>query len=140
MDEASISQWIGASVSAERAEKVRAALKSVRDRGFSVGLVSDAQRAFAAKLHELAQTANVAGTPDLAELIKDLDYDPQAIDETSGPAVRLISAPVFDANGRVVYALTLHDFRRPTSAEDVNLLASRLRRTVADLSDSLPTS
>jgi flavin reductase (DIM6/NTAB) family NADH-FMN oxidoreductase RutF/DNA-binding IclR family transcriptional regulator len=140
MDEASISQWIGASVSAERAEKVRAALKSVRDRGFSVGLVSDAQRAFAAKLHELAQTANVAGTPDLAELIKDLDYDPQAIDETSGPAVRLISAPVFDANGRVVYALTLHDFRRPTSAEDVNLLASRLRKTVADLSDSLPTS
>lgn len=140
MDEASISQWIGAPVSAERAEKVRAALKSVRERGFSVGLVSDAQRAFAAKLHELAQTANVAGTPDLAELIKDLDYDPQAIDETTGPAVRLISAPVFDANGRVAYALTLHDFRRPTSAEDVNLLASRLGQTVADLSDSLRTS
>lgn len=140
MDEASISQWIGAPTSPERAEKVRAALKSVRERGFSVGLVSDAQRAFAAKLHELAQTANVAGTPDLAELIKDLDYDPQAIDETTGPAVRLISAPVFDATGRVVYALTLHDFRRPTSAEDVNLLASRLGQTVADLSDSLRTT
>jgi flavin reductase (DIM6/NTAB) family NADH-FMN oxidoreductase RutF/DNA-binding IclR family transcriptional regulator len=136
MDDASITQWIGSDGGDDRATQVRGALAIVRERGFSVGLVSDAQRAFAARLHELAQSANVDGGADLGNLIKDLAYDPPAIDEQTGPSVRLISAPVFDAEGSVAYALTLHDFQRPKVAADVEHLARRLVETTAKLSQN----
>jgi flavin-binding protein dodecin len=41
-------------------------------------------------------------------------------------AVRLISAPVFDASGQVALALTLHDFPRPPANAGIGGYAARL--------------
>lgn len=115
LGDAEVGRWIGARASTERAAQWREALATVRKRGYSIGLLDDAQRAFAARLNAMAQGATDAGA-DLDELIRFLAYDPPQLDERTGPAVRLISAPVRTADGEVLFALTLHDFRRPASA------------------------
>jgi flavin reductase (DIM6/NTAB) family NADH-FMN oxidoreductase RutF/DNA-binding IclR family transcriptional regulator len=137
LDDAELTKWIGPSASADRAKTARAAVECVRKRGFSVGLASDAQRAFAAKLHELASSGTTGGTTDLADLISGLSFDPPAIDETTAQRVRLISAPVWDAEGQVAFALTIHDFDRPLSPADVTRLADRLAKTTADASAAI---
>jgi flavin reductase (DIM6/NTAB) family NADH-FMN oxidoreductase RutF/DNA-binding IclR family transcriptional regulator len=129
MNDSEIERWIGQKASADRATAIRGALQSVRERGFSVGLASEAQRAFAARLHEMAQSGAPGGSPDLGELINELRFDPPAIDEATAVGVRLISAPVRDSDGQVAFALTIHDFDRPTSVADVQILAARLVET-----------
>ena len=129
MDGLEQDRWIGSSMSAASANACRAALTAVRDRGYSLGLASDAQRSFAARLHELAQGEHSRPSDDLKNMIADIDYDPAVLDEASARAVRLISAPVFDAQGKVAFALTIHDFHHPSSASDVEILAGRLLDT-----------
>jgi flavin reductase (DIM6/NTAB) family NADH-FMN oxidoreductase RutF/DNA-binding IclR family transcriptional regulator len=129
MNDSEIERWIGQKASADRATAIRGALQSVRERGFSVGLASEAQRAFAARLHEMAQSGAPGGSPDLGELINELRFDPPAIDEATAVGVRLISAPVRDSDGQVAFALTIHDFDRPTSVADVQIFAARLVET-----------
>ncbi|GAC1581662.1 MAG: flavin reductase [Sphingomicrobium sp.] len=129
MDDAELAQWLGPTMSAERVSACRAALTVIRERGYSLGLASDAQRAFAARLHQLAEGAQPAAKEDLPDLIAVLGYDPPMLDDASARAVRLVSAPVFDAAGRVAFALTVHDFQHPSSALDVERLAGRLLDT-----------
>jgi flavin reductase (DIM6/NTAB) family NADH-FMN oxidoreductase RutF/DNA-binding IclR family transcriptional regulator len=129
MNDSEIERWIGQKASADRATAIRGALQSVRERGFSVCLASEAQRAFAARLHEMAQSGAPGGSPDLGELINELRFDPPAIDEATAVGVRLISAPVRDSDGQVAFALTIHDFDRPTSVADVQIFAARLVET-----------
>lgn len=129
MDEAELGRWLGPRMSAERATVCRAALSAVRERGYSIGLASDAQRAFAARLHQLAEGAHTAPNDDLPDLIADLGYDPAVLDDASARAVRLISAPVYDADDAIAFALTIHDFQHPASAAEVERLAGRLLET-----------
>ena len=137
MDEAEMGRWLGPGMSAERASACRAALTIVRERGYSLGLASDAQRAFAARLHQIAEAAHSALNDDLPDLIADLGYDPAVLDEASARAVRLISAPVFDAQGAVAFALTFHDFPHPSSASDVQRLAARLLDTTRAVGEAI---
>lgn len=139
LDPARIDAWIGRAMAPDKAERCRQGLASVRERGFSLGLVSDAQRAFAARLHELAQSPSDTSCPDLGALIGELAYDPPLLDEASAQAVRLISAPVMNG-GEVAFAITIHDFQRPTSAADVERLAERLVQATAAMSAELAGS
>ena len=138
MDDESVRHWTGAQPDQARAQACHDALARVRERGYSVGLINEAQRAFAAKLHELAQGPSDATRADLDALIKQLAYDPPELNQTTSPAVRLISAPVFDSTGKVAFALTLHDFAKLSSPEDVERLARRLLETAAAVSALLP--
>lgn len=108
-----IERWIGERGDLVRRDEYRAALAAVRRRGYSIGLLNEAQRAFAARLDALADGLAEAASADLEELIRGLAYDPTDLSPEVSAAVRLISAPVFDASGQVALALTLHDFPKP---------------------------
>lgn len=138
MDDGFVRHWTGAQPDQARAQACHDALARVRERGYSVALINEAQRAFAAKLHELAQGPSDATRADLDELIKQLAYDPPELNQETSPAVCLISAPVFDSAGKVAFALTLHDFAKLSSPQDVEQLARRLLETAAAVSASLP--
>ena len=137
IDSAQVDRWIGPMMSAEQGSACRSALAAVRDRGYSLGLASDAQRAFAARLHELAEGAHAAPNDDLDDLIAELDYDPPVLDEARARAVRLISAPVFGADGKVAFALTIHDFQHPSSAQDVERVAGKLLETAGQVGSAI---
>lgn len=138
MDDDAIGRWVGESGNPDRAQAWRDALARVRERGYSVGLINEAQRAFVAKLHELSSGSSDPGQTDLGALIKDLAYDPAALNLETSAAVRIISAPVFESPGKVAFALTLHDFAKPSSPEDVGLLTQRLLETTAAVGYLLP--
>ncbi len=138
MDDAAVAQWVGDPGDPARTQVCRDALAQVRERGYSVGLINEAQRAFVAKLRELSTGSSDSGQADLGALIKELAYDPPALDRETSVAVRIISAPVFDDQGKVAFALTLHDFTKPSSPEDVATLARRLLDATAAVGDLLP--
>jgi len=140
MDDRAANEWIARCAAPGQADACRSALVTVRDRGFSVGLASDAHRTFAARLIELAQGGTETDASDLGALIGELVFDPPNLDETSSRAVRLVSVPVFGADGCVAFALTLHDFDRPASAADVERLAQRLLKTAAEASADLSSA
>lgn len=140
MDDRTADEWIARCAAPGQADACRSALVTVRDRGFSVGLASDAHRTFAARLIELAQGGTETDASDLGALIGELVFDPPNLDETSSRAVRLVSVPVFGADGCVAFALTLHDFDRPASAADVERLAQRLLKTAAEASADLSSA
>lgn len=138
MDDAAVARWVGEPGDPERALACRDALVRVRERGYSVGLINQAQRAFVAKLRELSTGSSTPAEADLGTLIKDLAYDPPALDRETSAAVRIMSAPVFESPGKVAFALTLHDFAKPSSPEDVALLTQRLLDTTAAVGGLLP--
>jgi flavin reductase (DIM6/NTAB) family NADH-FMN oxidoreductase RutF len=136
MEEQAVRRWASQHAGPRGLEAVLTSLKTVHDRGYSVGLTNEAQRAFVAKLRDLSATPSNEPPTDLGELVRELAYDPAELNEETSPAVRLISAPVFNSDGEVVFALTLHDFRRPTSTEQVKQLADRLLQTTVEVSGS----
>lgn len=94
-----------------------AALATVRERGFSVGLINDAQRAFSDRLAAVAEGR--AHDIDLEDLFEALSYDPPDLTDAMYREVRIISAPVYDNEGRVTFALSLHDFPKPSGEDGV---------------------
>lgn len=90
-----------------------AALSVVRTRGFSIGLASEGQRAFADRLTALAKQGSEGKAEDLSTYLGDLAFDPLELSADVRRRIRLISVPVFDDQGRVAFALTLYDFGRP---------------------------
>lgn len=124
-------RWISERGDPARRNEYRAALAAVRRRGYSVALLNEAQRAFAAKLDALAEGSVEAAPADLEELIRGLAYDPAVLSSEAWATVRLISAPVFGATGHVDLALTLHDFPKPTTNAGVIDYAARLVEAAA---------
>ena len=119
---------------AERAE----ALAAVRARGYSVGLLSQAQSEFANRLASRATGAAPSGQgSDLEELLQELAFDPATLDANTLTRVRLISVPVFDATGEVSVALTIHDFGRPAAGGGIPHYVEQMRSTAAALTGEL---
>lgn len=102
----------------------RAALRLVRERGYSLGLLSPAQRDFASALEAMAASGPDAQWPSLFGLIPQLSYDPPSLENGTLDLVRQITAPVFDADGNVTLALTIFGFGTPDggSARLIELL------------------
>ncbi|WP_214104728.1 flavin reductase [Acrocarpospora catenulata] len=98
---------------AEAMARHRRALAIVRSRGYSLGLLSTGQRAFAELLQSAAADPGAAPPPELFAIVQNLVYDPEELTDEARRAVRQISAPVFDAEGRVTLALTAYAFHRP---------------------------
>lgn len=106
--------WVRDADRPAREDELRQQLARVRDRGYSVGLVSDAQRRFASALDILAEDPGAIVIDDLREVMTDLDYDPVEISSGNNAAIRVIAAPVFDGRGEFVLALTIYGFARPS--------------------------
>lgn len=98
-----------------------AILDRVRDRGWSLGLDSAAQRRFA---EAVARVAPEGPTPEqrremvkIAQTIMTIDSEPERLRPGCLHNVRSISAPVFGPNGGVEMMLTLFGFRDMTTEE-----------------------
>lgn len=137
LPQTSVDQWVAEHCDPKRAETLSRSLQTVRERGYSIGLLNDAQRAFAAKLEKLAEGQSGERRSDLDELAKQLDYDPDELTATTCAAVRLISAPIFDADGNVALAMTIYGFPRPESIDDVHHYAQALLASTAKVTDML---
>lgn len=94
-----------------------ATLDEIRNRGFSVGLRNEAQRAFSERLQAAAEDRQ--HHPDVEDLLAALAYDPVDLSADMRRDIRLISAPVFDAEGAVVLALTSYDFPKPDATDGI---------------------
>lgn len=127
--------WIRSRALGERHAGAKAALDAVRRRGFSVGLLNDAQRAFSQRLAALVD--GKAEFADLEDLLDALAYDPPELSTEACRAVRVISAPVFDDEGQVALALTLHDFPKPEAREGVSAYIEHLVASAASVTDAL---
>lgn len=105
-------QWLRHAAERVR-EQHRAALQRVRERGYSLGLLSPAQRKFASTLEAMAQDPSAPWHASLFGLIPQLSYDPPRLTSQTLDLVRQISVPVFDADGSVALALTIFGFGAP---------------------------
>jgi flavin reductase (DIM6/NTAB) family NADH-FMN oxidoreductase RutF len=96
-------------------EQHRAALRLVRERGYSLGLLSPAQREFASALDALAQAdAAAPGTTSLSDLIPQLSYDPPDLSPSTLGLVRQVTVPVFGPDNQVALALTIFGYGTPS--------------------------
>ncbi len=118
-----------AHLTAALTDSYRRGLAAVRERGFSIALENAVRerlgRTFAASLAR-GQLAE----PDIVDLVRRLaDEDYQLLDLDAGAKYWLshLAAPIFDATGRVVLALTIVGFARPLDAEEICQLGRRLR-------------
>ena len=94
-------------------DRHRKALSTVRSRGYSLGLMSIGQRAFASVLQQAALDPGSVAVPDLFAIVQNLVYDPEDLTDEARRAVRQISAPIFGADGRIALAITAYGFERP---------------------------
>jgi len=113
-DEATVS-WLRDVADLRQREAFAESLRMVRARGYSIGLVSEAQRAFVATLEERSAAARNSGqgNAQLRELMQSLSYDPVQMSSSVEKAIRLVSAPIFGLQGEPVLSLTIYGFRRP---------------------------
>lgn len=105
-------QWLRHAAAATW-EQHRSALRLVRARGYSLGLLSPAQREFAFALEAMAQEQSTSWHTSLSDLIPQLSYDPLYLTPETLSLVRQITAPVFDAENQVALALTIFGYGVP---------------------------
>jgi flavin reductase (DIM6/NTAB) family NADH-FMN oxidoreductase RutF len=116
--------WIDRVAKGERKEAARLALQRVRSRGYSIGLLNDAQREFSTRVDSIA--AGLAPSAGLETLIASLQYDPESLTAHEYKLIRIISAPVFDAAAEVSCALTVYDFQKPQGTAMVERYLARV--------------
>jgi flavin reductase (DIM6/NTAB) family NADH-FMN oxidoreductase RutF/DNA-binding IclR family transcriptional regulator len=136
-DEAEIEKWLAPIQSPEAREVQRERLEAVRGRGYSVGLLNDAQRAFASTLDRLAADPSSVAREDLQGLIRDLAYDPVELSPEVKHDIRVITVPVFGTDGDVALALTLYGFSKPASDGGIDVYINALLGAAAQATDRL---
>jgi flavin reductase (DIM6/NTAB) family NADH-FMN oxidoreductase RutF/DNA-binding IclR family transcriptional regulator len=122
-----VEAWIGKGTDAATADRHRAAIELVRQRGYSLSMMSAHQRLFADMLKTASLGSETAPPPELLDVVRSLEYDPAEITDDVAGQVRQISAPVFDADGKVTLALTSFEFGHLGTA----VLDSHVRRVRA---------
>lgn len=122
-------------VSARSHETHVAMLRRVRDRSYSIGLVSPHHDDIWAEVERFtAETPTPARSRRLGELLDELTpyYEPHEL--PAGPLdVRIISAPVRLLD-RTILTLNIYDLPRQSSPRSVERWASRVRAAGADVS------
>ena len=121
--------WIGRVANSGRQRTVRMALERVRSRGYSLGLLNDAQREFTSRLDAIA--AGQMHGAGLESLIGALFYDPESLTTAEYALVRVISAPVFDQKGGIAFVLTLYDFPKPSATSSIENYIARVTEGAA---------
>ena len=106
------------SAQARQQDVMQQSLERVAQRGFSIGLRTDAQAQLSERL--LAAATGRRERPDIEDLVDGLAYDPVDLTPELSRDIRLISAPVFGADSHVELALTLYGFANPDAAGGIN--------------------
>lgn len=142
-DPAAIDAWLEVLPEQQREEQLRA-LAAVRLRGYSLGLINDAQREFASALDLLARNPLAQGSHDLRDLATRLSYDPVELTDRTREDVRVIAVPVFDAAGRTPLAFTVYGFSRPDERGGIDAYVERAleasRRATALIGGTKPAA
>jgi flavin reductase (DIM6/NTAB) family NADH-FMN oxidoreductase RutF/DNA-binding IclR family transcriptional regulator len=125
MDEAEIEEYLSQIQDPDLREQERARLAAVRERGYSVGLINEAQRTFASVLDRLAEDPEAISHEDLRSLIEDLAYDPLELTVEAKSEIRNITVPVFRADGRVALTFSVYGFPKPLGARGVDEYVER---------------
>jgi flavin reductase (DIM6/NTAB) family NADH-FMN oxidoreductase RutF/DNA-binding IclR family transcriptional regulator len=112
-DPTAIDGWLQVLPDADLRDEQRGRLAAVRHRGYSLGLINDAQREFASALDKLARDPLAVEQTNLTDLVTRLSYDPVELTEATMEDVRVIAVPVFDSAGEAALAFTVHGFSRP---------------------------
>jgi flavin reductase (DIM6/NTAB) family NADH-FMN oxidoreductase RutF/DNA-binding IclR family transcriptional regulator len=123
---ADIDAWLAALPSDAERDEQRDPLAAVRRRGYSVGLLNEAQRAFASTMDRLATDPSAVDRNDLRALIRDLNYDPVDLSPLAKQDIRVITVPVFGPAGNVALALTLYGFPKPDLMSGVDAYIGRI--------------
>jgi len=141
LDDKSRAAWLAATAPSARIAECEAAAVRVRERGYSIGLISAAQREFAQAVHRLAQQrspeSGESPENDMRGLIQGLSFDPPEFDDDVARAVRLVSAPVRTRDNNVVMALTLYDFPRARNLTHAQQLVQSVCQTAAVIAEKL---
>jgi flavin reductase (DIM6/NTAB) family NADH-FMN oxidoreductase RutF/DNA-binding IclR family transcriptional regulator len=138
-----IDRWLSANAAAETHADHRERLEVVRKRGYSVGLLNEAQRMFASTLDRLAADPSAAASLNLRDLIDQLAYDPVDLSPDVQKDIRILSAPVFGRGGDVALVFSFYDFPKP--AEDagiqgyINRVLEAARRATERLGGNVPS-
>ena len=113
----------------------------MRRRGYSVALEADARARLGRALNALGGDARTdALRHQVLDLIAELGHEEYILGELSGAAryhVNHLAAPVQDADGHVVLALTLVGFTDELAAAEMEPLGRRLAEEAAAASDAL---
>ena len=136
MDESTISRWIGHRDDEKQEIAFRQALATVRRRGYSIGLFNEAMRDVTARLQVIAQASGGSPAP-IHDAISNLDYDPDELSGDRLPAVRLITAPVFDRKRDVILCLTVLDSPRLFDRASFKSFTARLLEGTASIGNIL---
>jgi DNA-binding IclR family transcriptional regulator len=123
-----VDHWLdglGAGTDPERIDRYRKAVAAVRTRGYAMGLEGHGGDQLTEALAGLGRSTGserVRGA--VAELLRELereqdDYLLTTLEGSAQYQLGILSAPVFDADGQVVLALTLMGFGRPLTASQV---------------------
>lgn len=126
--EAQLQEWLATGPDGETRRENERRLARVRARGYSVGLLNDAQREFAAALNKLAADPKAMPPEDLRALMTDLLYDPEELTDEYTQAVRVIAVPIFDAEGQAAFAFTLYGFAKPEGEDGIRAYIDRVVR------------
>ena len=121
---AEIDRWLrrlGPQATEEELERYRRTVATARARGYSVALEPEARLRLAHALRD---------RDEVDAVVEDLgheEYNLLELDRTTSYSVSVITAPVFDAEGRVALTLNLVGFRRPLPGAEVPAVGERLR-------------
>jgi len=141
--EAEIDRWLSANAAPETHAEHRERLDVVRQRGYSVGLLNEAQRMFASTLDRLAADPAAAASVNLREMIDHLAYDPVELSAQVQKDIRILSAPVFGRDGEVALVFSFYDFPKPTADVGIQGYMDRVleaaRRATARLGGKVPS-
>jgi DNA-binding IclR family transcriptional regulator len=123
-----LQQAIRAGEDADPEHLYRCALGTTRERGFSVGLQSQAQVRLIQSLSQLADGPE--WTSRARALLEDLRFDEfllVAIDADREYPVTFLSAPVLDDAGRLIGAITIGGFTRLLPGREILVYGDRLK-------------
>jgi DNA-binding IclR family transcriptional regulator len=141
---AEIDAWLrrlGADAAEAELEQYRDAVATVRRRGYSVALEADARARLGRALAALGADARAdALRRQVLDLVAELGHEEYILGELSGAAryhVNHLAAPVRDADGHVVLALTLVGFTDELAATGLEPLGRRLVKEADEASEAL---
>lgn len=127
MDDAELENWLGHLPSDEARADQRTRLAAVRRRGFSVALLTEAQRQLQAMLERLAADHEAVDREDLYAQVRELDHEPIELSPEVKVKVGVINVPVFGREEGVTMLLTVYGFPKPTAVAQVDAYVERVQ-------------
>jgi flavin reductase (DIM6/NTAB) family NADH-FMN oxidoreductase RutF/DNA-binding IclR family transcriptional regulator len=125
-DDAKTAAWLEPLGDEAVRQKQLRRMRTVRERGYSIGLLNDAQRTFASALNRIAEDPHASDAQSLRSVVTQLDFDPEEFPAEAKDAVRVIAAPVFRGDGDVALVLTVYGFSRPDLKGGIERYITRL--------------